>query len=238
MLCRLSPPDDLSPVFAPFAAGTPERPFVVAQIGQSLDGRVATVSGDSKYINGATALDHLHRVRAHVDAVVVGVGTVVADDPMLTVRRVDGASPARVVIDPRGRLPEGAQCLRDDGVRRCVVRATVAETPEQEGVETIALAAVDARLCPRDIVAELGRRGFARILIEGGPRTISAFLDAGALDRLHVLVAPLLIGSGKAALDLAPVDTLAQARRPACRVYPMTDGDALFDCDLRAEDPR
>jgi diaminohydroxyphosphoribosylaminopyrimidine deaminase/5-amino-6-(5-phosphoribosylamino)uracil reductase len=227
-------PPDLAPVFAAFEHGTPERPFVVAQIGQSLDGRVATVSGDSKYINGTAALDHLHRVRAHVDAVLVGVGTVIADDPMLTVRRVEGRSPARVVIDPRGRAPKTAQCLQGDGTRRCVVRSSPGEAPMADGVETITVGADNGRLCPREIVAELGRRGFARLLVEGGPRTIAAFLEAGALDRLHVLVAPLLIGSGKLALDLAPVDTLAQARRPACRVYPLPDGDALFDCDLRA----
>lgn len=226
-------PTDLAPVFAPFAQGTLERPFVVAQIGQSLDGRVATVSGDSKYINGAAALDHLHRMRAHVDAVVVGVGTIVADDPMLTVRRVEGTSPARVVIDPRGRIPQDAQCLRDDGARRCVVRAGADGRTALRGVETIAVAPRGDRLCPRDVVAELGRRGFARILVEGGPRTISAFLEADALDRLHVLVAPLLIGSGKPGLDLPPVEDLARARRPACRVYPLADGDALFDCDLR-----
>jgi riboflavin-specific deaminase-like protein len=206
---------------------------VVAQIGQSLDGRVATASGDSKYINGAAALDHLHRVRAQVDAVVVGVGTVVADDPQLTVRRVAGRSPARVVIDPRGRMPEGAQWLVDDGARRCVIRAEGGDTLASTGVETIDVTSDGSRLCPRAIVAALGRRGFARILVEGGPGTISGFLEAGALDRLHVLVAPVLIGSGRAALDLAPIPALADALRPACCVYPLAGGEALFDCDLR-----
>jgi diaminohydroxyphosphoribosylaminopyrimidine deaminase/5-amino-6-(5-phosphoribosylamino)uracil reductase len=226
-------PPEFSPVFGAFACGTPERPFVVAQIGQSLDGRVATASGDSKYINGAAALDHLHRLRAHVDAVVVGVGTVVADDPQLTVRRVAGQSPARVVIDPRGRMPERAQWLIDDGARRCVVRAEGCESATGDGLEMIHVASDGSRLCPHAIVAALGRRGFARILVEGGPGTISGFLEAGALDRLHVLVAPVLIGSGRAALDLAPISALAAALRPACCVYPLAGGEALFDCDLR-----
>jgi riboflavin-specific deaminase-like protein len=228
----LAPPE-FSAVFAPFAGGTPERPFVVAQIGQSLDGRVATTSGDSKYINGAAALDHLHRMRAHVDAVVVGVGTVVADDPQLTVRRVAGRSPARVVIDPRGRTPARAQWLADDGARRCVVRGEGGQDTACDGVETFAVAASGSRLCPHAIVAELGRRGFARILLEGGPGTISGFLEAGAIDRLHVLVAPVLIGSGRSALDLHPVPALADALRPSCSVYPLAGGEALFDCDLR-----
>src|SRR3954468_5961823 len=121
-------PPELSAVFEVFAAGTPERPFVVAQIGQSPDGRVATASGDSKYINGTCALDHLHRLRAHVDAVVVGVGTVIADNPMLTVRRGPGRNPARVFIDPRGRLPETAQCVRSACARRIAIRANVSVT--------------------------------------------------------------------------------------------------------------
>jgi diaminohydroxyphosphoribosylaminopyrimidine deaminase / 5-amino-6-(5-phosphoribosylamino)uracil reductase len=98
----------MTSIFEPFASGTLQRPFVVAQLGQSLDGRIATVTGDSKYINGEAALDHLHAIRAHVDAVVVGIGTVIADDPQLTVRRAEGRNPARVIIDPRGRLPHDA----------------------------------------------------------------------------------------------------------------------------------
>ena len=76
----------------------------VGQIGQSLDGRIATLSGHSRYINGSQGLCHLHRLRALVDAVVVGVGTALADDPQLTVRHVGGPSPARIVVDPRGRI--------------------------------------------------------------------------------------------------------------------------------------
>ena len=81
---------------------------VVGQIGQSIDGRIATVTGHSKYINGPAGLAHLHRLRALVDAVLVGIGTAIADDPQLTVRRVAGPSPARIVLDPRGRLPSDA----------------------------------------------------------------------------------------------------------------------------------
>ncbi|MFZ4534452.1 MAG: RibD family protein, partial [Alsobacter sp.] len=122
--------------FAPFRASPAGAPFVVAQLGQSLDGRIATVSGESRYINGMAALDHLHAIRAHVDAVLVGIGTVLADDPQLTVRRVAGRNPARVVLDPRGRLPD-CRCLADDGVRRIVLRARPAGVPA--GVEEIVL---------------------------------------------------------------------------------------------------
>ena len=218
-------------IFAPFLAAPPERPFVVAQLGQSLDGRIATISGESRFISGEAALDHLHRLRAHVDAVVVGVGTVAADDPQLNVRRVRGRNPARVVIDPTGRLLPGGRWLARDGAARLVVTAAgrcVAEA------EMIRLALVDGKLAPAAIVAALFERGFRRLLIEGGARTISAFIDAGCVDRLHVLVAPVLIGSGKSGLDLAPVAQLDRALRPPTRIFVLADGDVLFDCDLRA----
>ena len=89
-------------MLAPLINADPSRPFVVAQLGQSLDGRIATPTGESRWINKDEALDHVHRIRANVDAVLVGVGTVVADDPILNVRRVPGRNPARVVIDPQG----------------------------------------------------------------------------------------------------------------------------------------
>lgn len=209
------------------------RPFVVAQLGQSLDGRIATETGESKWINGEAALDHLHRLRAAVDAVVVGIGTVVADDPALTVRRVPGRHPARVIIDARGRMPGGAQCLKDDGARRIVVCGTETGPDLPDGVERMAAAGGGKGLDPRAIVDGLYAMGLRRLLIEGGATTISAFIDAGVVDRLHLLVAPLILGSGKAGLALAPVTRLADAARPATAVYPLADGDVLFDCDLR-----
>lgn len=211
------------------------RPFVVAQLGQSLDGRIATPTGESRWINQDAALDHVHRLRAIVDAVVVGVGTVVADDPMLNVRRVPGRHPARVVIDPSGRSPLSARCLAGgDGVRRVVVTATDA-TFDCDGIDVVRIPrGDDGRLPPDRIVAALFALGFGRLLIEGGASTVSQFMDASAIDRLHVLVAPVILGSGKTGLGLAPIGRLADARRPRTRVYVLADGDVLFDCDMRS----
>ena len=134
--------DEAGDPFAPFRAADPSRPFVIAQLGQSLDGRIATVSGESKYINGAPALDHLHRMRAEVDAVIVGASTIVADDPQLTVRRVSGRNPARVVIDPSRRLKSGARWLEEDGTQRLIICAQDAHLeinfgpPKKELTET------------------------------------------------------------------------------------------------------
>lgn len=211
------------------------REIVVAQLGQSLDGRIATVTGASHFINGPAAIDHLHRLRALVDAVVVGVGTVCADDCRLTVRRVEGPAPARVVIDPTGRMPATARLVAEDGARRIVIRAEGVAHCETPGVETIHLKRHGGRIAPAEIVAALARRGLRRLLIEGGADTVSGFVTANALDRLHVMVAPLIVGSGRAGLNLAPVADLGLARRPAMTAHPLSGGDVVFDCDMRRE---
>lgn len=217
---------------APLRAAPADRPFVVAQLGQSLDGRIALPSGESRWINRGAALDHVHRLRANVDAVVVGISTVAADDPLLNVRRVEGRNPARVVIDPNCRVSAQARCLANsDGARRLIVRATGAAT-RADGAEIITVDRVAGKLPPRAIVEALFARGLRRLLIEGGAATVSAFIDAGVVDRLHVLVAPVLLGSGKPGLSLAPLARLADARRPPTRVHLLADGDVLFDCDL------
>ena len=216
-------------LYAPLADSRREA-MVLGQLGQSLDGRIATATGHSHYVNGPAALDHLHRLRALVDAVVVGIGTVLADDPQLTVRRVSGSHPARVVIDPNGRLPAFARLLAQDGRPVFVIQATERHRPSR--VSPITLPLCDGRLAPADILAALAEKGVRRILVEGGADTLSTFLAAGALDRLHLCIAPLVIGSGPVGLALPPIERLENALRPAVTVHPLGD-DVLFDCRFR-----
>ena len=220
-------------VLEPLRSAPPDRPFVIAQLGQSLDGRIATPTGASRWINQAAALDHVHRLRANVDAVVIGIGTALADDPLLTVRRVSGSHPARVVIDPEGLLQPAARCLARDGSRCLVVYGDNRVAPL--GAETVVLAFSGALIPPGDIVRALFARGFKKILIEGGATTVSAFIDAGVVDRLHLLVAPVILGSGTIGLSLSPIAGLNEARRPQTRIHVLDDGDVLFDCDLKSE---
>lgn len=215
--------------FAPFRAAAPDRPFVVAQLGMSLDGRIATVSGESRGLNADPALDHLHAIRANVDAVVVGAGTVEADDPQLNVRRVRGKHPARVVIDPSGRLGSSYKWLARDGIKRLLISAA-GRAPH--GAELVRLPLTDGVIPPEAIVSTLFDMGLRRILIEGGARTISSFIDAGCVDRLHILMAPVIIGSGKPGLELRTIERLDQALRPTTHVHPLGGGEVLFDCDL------
>lgn len=220
-------------MFGPLRTGKIDPLVVVGQVGQSLDGRIATTTGSSRYINGSAGLAHLHRLRALVDAVVVGVASAIADDPRLTVRYVVGPDPARVVIDPRGRLPRTARLFADDGARRIVVIAEGARC-EIPGVEVLALPARDGRIAPAAILAGLAETGLRRVLIEGGPDTLSRFLAAGCLDRLHVIVAPIILGDGPAGFSLGPIERLDQALRPPMQIHPL-GGEVLFDCDFSAQ---
>ena len=219
-------------LFAPLRNGTIDGLVVVGQIGQSLDGRTATSSGHSHYINCAEGLDHLHRLRALVDAVVVGVGTVTADNPQMTVRRVAGPNPARVVIDPHGRLSGDARMLAG-GVRRIVVTCEGARTQMPKDIEQIALPAERGHIAPAAILAALAECGFRRVMIEGGANTVSRFIAARCMDRLHIMVAPLILGDGPTALGLAPLQRIDHALRPPVRAFPL-GVDVLFDCDLTA----
>jgi riboflavin-specific deaminase-like protein len=206
--------------------------IVVGQLGQSLDGRIATEPGQSTLINGPEGIAHLHRLRALVDAVVVGAGTVRADDPQLTVRHVAGPSPVRVVIDPRGTLPAAARAFAADGVRRIVITRRGQRASVNGAIEAIGLPDVEGRIEPAAILGALRARGLRRILVEGGAQTVSTFLAAGCLDRLHVMVAPMILGSGLSGLDLGPV----AARRVPMRAHAL-GSDTLFDCDLRSGAP-
>jgi diaminohydroxyphosphoribosylaminopyrimidine deaminase/5-amino-6-(5-phosphoribosylamino)uracil reductase len=221
-------------LFGPLRTGTIDDLVVVGQLGQSLDGRIATESGHSKYINGPAGLDHLHRLRALVDAVVIGVGTALADDPQLTVRRVAGPQPARIVIDPNSRLPASARVLANDGVRRLVLTAEGSRCAPPPGVEVVRLPAAAGRIVPTAILAALAERGLRRLLIEGGAETVSRFLAAGCLDRLHVMVAPIILGSGRGGFVLPPIERADQAMRVLVHAHQLND-EVLFDLDLSAQ---
>jgi diaminohydroxyphosphoribosylaminopyrimidine deaminase/5-amino-6-(5-phosphoribosylamino)uracil reductase len=165
------------------------RPFVTWKYAATLDGRSAAADGTSRWITGEQARADVHRLRAESDAVLVGVGTAIADDPQLTVRPDPGHQPLRVVLDRSGRLPATAR-LRDDEA------------------ETLVLAEE-----PSAALATLQARGVVNLLLEGGPTVAAAFLVAGLVDRVVAYLAPLLLGAGPSAVADLGVGTITGALR-------------------------
>ena len=205
---------------------------VVAQIGQSLDGRVATHAGDARDVSGPDGLAHLHRLRALVDGVLIGVRTALHDRPRLTVRLCRGGNPARIVVDPQGRMPDDLPLLDADGARRIVVQGC--HRPRARGVEVVTLPMVGGRIDPAEMLDALRGLGLHSLLVEGGSITIARFLEAGLLNRLQVAVSPVLIGGGPQGLTLQnPVADLARALRPETRSYGLGP-EVVFDCALDA----
>lgn len=226
-------------LYRPVCAGGRERPFVIGHLGQSLDGFIATASGDSAFVTGQQNILHLHRLRALCDAVIVGAGTVACDDPRLTTRLVPGSSPLRVVLDPRRRLPE-SHCIFRDGEAQTL---RVSCVPMDRGAgaqarhEELLLAPVgDGGLDLPALLRALELRGCRRLFVEGGGETVSSFLAAGLLDRLHIAIAPLIIGNGRPAIRLAGRARLDDCLRPPARIYRMGQ-DLLYDFDLRGAGP-
>ncbi|WBB52294.1 bifunctional diaminohydroxyphosphoribosylaminopyrimidine deaminase/5-amino-6-(5-phosphoribosylamino)uracil reductase RibD [Verrucosispora sp. WMMD573] len=178
-------------------------PYVIWKYAATLDGRSAAADGTSMWITSEAARMDVHALRATVDAVLVGVGTVLADDPRLTVRNLrDGSlairQPLRVVVDSAGRTPDDAR-VRDGAARTWVATAQEVGAGPDGGVDLPAL------------LAALHTRGIRAVLLEGGPRLAGAFLAAGLVDRVVGYLAPRLLGAGPAALVDAGVTTIAEA---------------------------
>jgi riboflavin-specific deaminase-like protein len=230
--------------YAPVVTAGPR--LVMAQLGQSADGFIAARSGDAEFVTGEADREHLHRLRALADAVVVGVGTVAADNCRLTVRTVAGQNPVRVVLDPSGRARPSATVFTDDAARTlwCVAAgAEVAEAGLAPHVEVVRLpvksttpaggAAQNPTFDPAVVLILLAERGLGRVLVEGGGRTVSAFLAAGLLDRLFLTTAPVLIGDGIPGVRFAGADRLADALRAPARRFLLGD-DTCMELDLAA----
>ena len=229
-------PEDAAQIldlYVPLCVGPPSRGLVVGHLGQSLDGRIATNSGVSQFITGRENVEHSHRMRALFDAVLVGARTVEEDDPRLTTRLVPGEHATRVVLDPRRRLGLDFNLFRDDTAETVLLCAASAAGESRHGTaEVVPLETSGGELSVGEILAALRRRGLRRIFIEGGGVTVSRFLEAGALDRLHVAVAPVVLGSGRPAFSLPVIDTLDDALVFECRHF-VTGPDVLFDCAVR-----
>jgi diaminohydroxyphosphoribosylaminopyrimidine deaminase/5-amino-6-(5-phosphoribosylamino)uracil reductase len=175
------------------------RPFVTLKIAASLDGRIATRSGDSRWVTGPEARAAVHRLRDGVDAVLVGSGTARADDPRLTARPPGGGGrdPVRVVLDTRLSLPRRLRLFRARaGAPTWVAHARSRLPRFPEGVEPVRCRARAGRIDLGDLLDKLGQRGITHLLVEGGAAVATSFLAAGLVDRLLLFLAPRIVGAG------------------------------------------
>ena len=179
-------------------------PFVTVKFAQTLDGRIATATGDSKWISSASARRFAHQLRSEHDAIMVGIGTVLADDPELTVRLVKGRDPLRIVLDRTLRIPLTARVLANGAAAHTLIVVGDAAGAEREhaieelGGRVLRIAESPDRsgLDVAQILEALGRQGIESVLVEGGKRLITSLLLARAVDRLVTVIAPKIIGQG------------------------------------------
>ncbi|MDF5756832.1 bifunctional diaminohydroxyphosphoribosylaminopyrimidine deaminase/5-amino-6-(5-phosphoribosylamino)uracil reductase RibD [Spongiactinospora sp. TRM90649] len=192
------------------------RPHVTWKFAATLDGRSAAADGTSKWITSPEARADVHRLRARSDAVVAGIGTVLADDPLLTARpplpRPSGP-PLRVVVDSEGRTPPGARVLSDDAPTLVAVAADAAPGPLGDAEVLRLPRAAGGRLDLRALLTELHKRDIVGVFLEGGPVLAGSFMEQGLIDRVVGYLAPALLGAGAAALGPAGVRTIGRAHR-------------------------
>ncbi len=177
------------------------RPYTIYKTAMTLDGKTATASGDSKWISGEQSRLRVHQLRDRVEAIMVGIGTVLADDPLLNTRLpdADGRDPLRVVVDSQLRMPVSAHMLRQESTATTLIATTVSDAKkitalQQAGAEVLVCPSVDGLVCLQTLWRELGKRDVQRLLLEGGSTLAGSALKSHLIDQLMIFVAPKLIG--------------------------------------------
>jgi len=212
---------------------------VTVKFAQSLDGRIATATGDSKWITGEAARRFAHQLRSEHDAILVGIGTVLADDPQLTVRLIEGRDPLRVVVDTNLRTPLTARVLANGAAAGTLIvcaesahRARV-EAVQELGGEVLRLAANETGIDIGELLEALGRRGITSVLVEGGRQMITSFLSARAVDRVIAIVAPKIIGKGIESIGDLGIIHISDALTFASVSTLRLGADIVFDARLK-----
>jgi len=214
------------------------RPYVHAKWAMSLDGKIATRTGDSRWISNEASRRRVHELRGRVDGVVAGIGTVLADDPLLTARPPGPRLPTRVVLDSKARMPIGAKLVQTAHLAPTLVVVSPAAPADRvealrgAGCEMLA-PSPDYDGTPKlpQLLDELGRRRWTNVLVEGGSEVLGRFLDSGAIDEVHVFISPCLLGGqqGKTPIAGRGCDHIADAWQFGHQKIEMIDGDFYFN---------
>ena len=180
-----------------------KEPFVILKVAATLDGKIATREGDSKWISGEASRRLVHRLRDEVDGVLVGIGTVLRDDPLLTTRIKGGRDPYRIVLDSRLKIPEEAKVVGDSPTKVIIVATELAPKDKMErlgkrGVRILTLESKEGRVNLKSCLSKLGEMGMMSLMVEGGNQVNGSFLDEGLIDKLLLFLTPKLIGDPQA----------------------------------------
>ena len=182
--------------------------FLIGQIGQSLDGKIALNNGNSHYINEKESILYLHCLRAVCDGVLVGVNTVIKDNPRLTTRKIKGSSPVRLIIDPSLKLSNKYKIFKDNNQNIIFTNSN-----KQKKINNTLIVKFPKKNFTNNIFKYLKKTSFKNILVEGGPTTLSNFIEMKLLNYMQFIISPTLIGSGIDSLKLKPITNLKNAIR-------------------------
>jgi diaminohydroxyphosphoribosylaminopyrimidine deaminase/5-amino-6-(5-phosphoribosylamino)uracil reductase len=179
------------------------EPFVILKVAATLDGRIATRDGESKWISGETSRGFVQRLRDEVDGVVVGINTILKDDPMLTARFKGGRDPFRIVLDSRLRIPEEARVVKADPSKTIIATTGLAardkgQRLENMGAQILVLDSKHERVSLKPLLSKLGEKGITSLLVEGGSQVNGSFFDEGLIDKLLLFLSPKMIGDDQA----------------------------------------
>ncbi|HZZ79256.1 MAG TPA: bifunctional diaminohydroxyphosphoribosylaminopyrimidine deaminase/5-amino-6-(5-phosphoribosylamino)uracil reductase RibD [Gemmataceae bacterium] len=234
-LCEAEAQRQNAPYLTLLASG---RPYVHAKWAMSLDGKIATRTGDSKWISNEASRRRVHELRGRMDAIIVGIGTALADDPQLTARPPGPRTPCRVIVDSSARLPLTSQLVRTARETPVLIATCCSDESRlaplrQAGCEILCVPGSDGKVALAAMLSELGRRRWTNVLVEGGSGLLGAMHDVDVIDEVHVFVAPLLIGGSTAPGPLGGngIGPLSDASRFQRTSVYLEGTDAVIDAD-------
>ena len=191
-----------------------KKKFYIGQIGQSLDGKIALLNGNSHYINDKNSISYLHSLRSICDAVVVGVNTIRKDDPLLTTRAIKGPNPQRIIIDPSLKLTNKYQVFKDGMPNIIFTHSKI-----NKKFNNTQIYKLPERNFTNLIYQNINRLGYKLVLVEGGSKTISKFLENKLLNIMQFIIAPTIIGSGINSINIEPITNLKNVIRTKNNIY-------------------
>jgi diaminohydroxyphosphoribosylaminopyrimidine deaminase/5-amino-6-(5-phosphoribosylamino)uracil reductase len=215
-------------------------PFITVKFAETLDGRMASILGDSRWISSEPSLKLAHRLRSLHDSVMVGIGTIITDNPSLTVRRVKGRNPVRLVLDGKLRIPLSAEVLKHQDISPTMVITTreagkkERDSLQNKGIEVLTVREdKEGKVDLKELLFYLGRRNISSILVEGGSKVITSFFRHGLVDRIVTIVAPKIMGKGVEAVGDLGIRDVNHALKLSFRKIYRTGEDVVMDAILQ-----